>query len=167
MVWNSMIPRMPLLSCRLLVLSLTMVQPFLAVAGRHIPAAAPVVSTASFTPTPQIELSIAAAAALTADDQEMEFAVITWKRGRHYQDLPPPHINIIRGNVEGAASMKPIQGHRLLLGSAPPSCAGKCGTCVPCSPIHISLGGPHGSLTQQEYYPEAWRCKCGNRFFMP
>jgi len=44
------------------------------------------VSTASFTPTPQIELSIAAAAAaLNADDQEMEFAVITWKRGRHYQ----------------------------------------------------------------------------------
>lgn len=39
MVCNS-IPRMPLLtvlSCRLLVLSLTMVQPFLAVAGRHMP----------------------------------------------------------------------------------------------------------------------------------
>lgn len=55
-----------------------------------ISAAAPMVSTASSTPTPQIELSTAAAAAaLTADDQETEFAVVTWKRGRHYQ------VNII------------------------------------------------------------------------
>lgn len=171
MISRNTTTRMPILSCRLLLLLMMLLQPFLAVAGRPIPAAAPMVSTASSTPTPQIELSTAAAAAaLTADDQETEFAVVTWKRGRHYQDFPPLDISIFRVNVEGATmnrEVKTIYGHRLLLGSAPPSCSGKCGSCVPCSPIHISLGGPHGSLTQQEYYPEAWRCKCGNRFFMP
>ncbi|KAG0570840.1 hypothetical protein M758_6G183800 [Ceratodon purpureus] len=130
-----------------------------------ISSAAPSIFTASSTPTPQIELP--SSAELTAED-EMGFVVVTWKRGRYYQDLsspPPPNISIFRGNIEPANT---IYGHRLLLGSAPPSCQGKCGSCVPCFPIHVSLGGPHaGSITEQEYYPEAWRCKCDNRTFMP
>lgn len=60
-----------------------------------------------------------------------------------------------------------IYGHRLLVGSSPPTCQGKCGSCNPCNPIHVSIGSPHGAITQQEYYPEVWRCKCGNKLFMP
>jgi len=61
------------------------------------------VSTASSTPTPQIELSTAAAlaAALTADDQEMEFAVVTWKRGRHYQVNVDPGLTLCFHGIAG------------------------------------------------------------------
>lgn len=147
---------MPILSFRILLLLLTMV-PFVAVAGRHLPAA-PV--TASLTPTPQVEL---------ITTQEMGFGRANWKHpGHHHQDLifsPPPNRKLIfRGNVKPDS----IYGHRLLVGSAPPSCQGKCGSCVPCNPIHTPIGSrPVGSLTQQEYYPEVWRCKCGNKLYLP
>lgn len=145
-----------LLSCRILLL-LTMV-PMVTVAGRLIPAA-PVTTT--LTPTPQVELSAA---------QETGFEGVTWKHGQHYQYLnrpPPPSRKLGRGNVKLDDS---IFGHRLLVGSAPPSCQGKCGSCVPCTPIHVSVGSSPvhaGSVAQQEYYPEVWRCKCGNKTFMP
>ena len=80
---------------------------------------------------------------------------------------PPPSRKLGRGNVKLDDS---IFGHRLLVGSAPPSCQGKCGSCVPCTPIHVSVGSSPvhaGSVVQQEYYPEVWRCKCGNKTFMP
>ncbi|KAF5175067.1 Epidermal patterning factor-like protein [Thalictrum thalictroides] len=51
------------------------------------------------------------------------------------------------------------------LGSAPPSCRFKCGRCSPCKPVHVPIQ-PGRSMTL-EYYPEAWRCKCGNKLFMP
>ncbi|PKA51860.1 Epidermal patterning factor-like protein 6 [Apostasia shenzhenica] len=50
-------------------------------------------------------------------------------------------------------------------GSYPPRCTSKCGECTPCSPVHVAV--PPGTPVTTEYYPEAWRCKCGNRFFMP
>ncbi|KAG0627728.1 hypothetical protein M758_2G223700 [Ceratodon purpureus] len=143
-------------SCRILLL-LTMV-PIVAVAGRRIPAA-PLI--ASLTPTPQVELSA----------QETGSEGVTWEHGQHHQEYvsraPPPSRKLFRGNVKVEDS---IYGHRLLVGSAPPSCQGKCGSCVPCTPIHVSIGSSPvhaGSVTQQEYYPEVWRCKCGNKFFMP
>ncbi|PWA45046.1 EPIDERMAL PATTERNING FACTOR-like protein 6 [Artemisia annua] len=50
-------------------------------------------------------------------------------------------------------------------GSSPPRCAWKCGRCTPCKPIHVPV--PPGNPVTAEYYPEAWRCKCGNRLYMP
>ncbi|KAK3135286.1 hypothetical protein QOZ80_5BG0417090 [Eleusine coracana subsp. coracana] len=59
-------------------------------------------------------------------------------------------------------------GRRLLSGgpgSHPPRCTGKCGSCNPCYPVHVSV--PPGVLVTTEYYPEAWRCKCRNQLYMP
>ncbi|XP_024358169.1 EPIDERMAL PATTERNING FACTOR-like protein 5 [Physcomitrium patens] len=150
---------MPTLSCRIL-LFLTMV-PYLAAAGRPIPAP-PLI--ASSTTTPQVKLTWG----LTSGE-DLGIAELTWKYGSQYQDSSPPSPRVasFRGNVKKIYRDGSIFGHRILLGSAPPSCQGKCGLCVPCNPIHFSLGGPHGSISQQEYYPEVWRCKCGNHFFMP
>ncbi|CAN6332712.1 unnamed protein product [Urochloa humidicola] len=59
-------------------------------------------------------------------------------------------------------------GRRLLSGgpgSHPPRCTSKCGSCIPCYPVHVSV--PPGVLVTTEYYPEAWRCKCRNQLYMP
>ncbi|XP_073053825.1 EPIDERMAL PATTERNING FACTOR-like protein 4 [Primulina eburnea] len=50
-------------------------------------------------------------------------------------------------------------------GSSPPSCRSKCGRCMPCIPVHVPI--QPGFSMPLEYYPEAWRCKCGNKLFMP
>nr|XP_043610812.1 EPIDERMAL PATTERNING FACTOR-like protein 6 [Erigeron canadensis] len=50
-------------------------------------------------------------------------------------------------------------------GSSPPRCSWKCGRCTPCKPVHVPV--PPGTPVTAEYYPEAWRCKCGNRLYMP
>ncbi|ERN01524.1 hypothetical protein AMTR_s00002p00270870 [Amborella trichopoda] len=50
-------------------------------------------------------------------------------------------------------------------GSSPPSCKAKCGRCAPCKPVNVPI--QPGKTVPLEYYPEAWRCKCGNKLFMP
>ncbi|GLT78598.1 hypothetical protein SLA2020_501280 [Shorea laevis] len=50
-------------------------------------------------------------------------------------------------------------------GSWPPSCRSRCGNCSPCKPVHVPIHP--GVSFPLEYYPEAWRCKCGNKLFMP
>ncbi|XP_075524053.1 EPIDERMAL PATTERNING FACTOR-like protein 4 [Primulina tabacum] len=50
-------------------------------------------------------------------------------------------------------------------GSSPPSCRSKCWRCMPCIPVHVPI--QPGFSMPLEYYPEAWRCKCGNKLFMP
>ncbi|KAJ4887149.1 EPIDERMAL PATTERNING FACTOR-like protein 5 [Raphanus sativus] len=50
-------------------------------------------------------------------------------------------------------------------GSAPPICRSKCGKCEPCKAVHVPIQA--GLVAPLEYYPEAWRCKCGNKIFMP
>ncbi|CAI9762640.1 unnamed protein product [Fraxinus pennsylvanica] len=50
-------------------------------------------------------------------------------------------------------------------GSSPPTCRSKCGKCLPCKPVHVPIHP--GFSMPLEYYPEAWRCKCGNKLFMP
>ena len=50
-------------------------------------------------------------------------------------------------------------------GSSPPSCRSKCGWCTPCIAVHVPI--QPGLSFPLEYYPEAWRCKCGNKLFMP
>lgn len=50
-------------------------------------------------------------------------------------------------------------------GSSPPRCTLKCGKCTPCTAVRV-LVHP-GTPVKAEYYPEAWRCKCGDKLFMP
>lgn len=50
-------------------------------------------------------------------------------------------------------------------GSSPPRCTGKCDKCIPCKPVQVPV--PPGTPVTAEYYPEAWRCECGNKLFMP
>ncbi|XP_022748972.1 EPIDERMAL PATTERNING FACTOR-like protein 5 [Durio zibethinus] len=50
-------------------------------------------------------------------------------------------------------------------GSSPPSCRSKCGSCSPCKPVHVPI--QPGCSMPLEYYPEAWRCECGHKLFMP
>ncbi|XP_031478183.1 EPIDERMAL PATTERNING FACTOR-like protein 5 isoform X2 [Nymphaea colorata] len=54
---------------------------------------------------------------------------------------------------------------RELIGSAPPTCRYKCGRCSPCRAVHVPI--QPGWSRPMEYYPEAWRCQCGNKLFMP
>ncbi|KAL6534831.1 hypothetical protein OROGR_013506 [Orobanche gracilis] len=59
-------------------------------------------------------------------------------------------------------------GQRRLLGgpgSSPPQCNLKCGKCRPCKPVLVPIS-PGRRLTA-DYYPEAWRCKCGNKLYKP
>ncbi|KAI4304035.1 hypothetical protein MLD38_039599 [Melastoma candidum] len=51
-------------------------------------------------------------------------------------------------------------------GSSPPTCRSKCGRCTPCRALHVPVH-PGRVSVPMEYYPEAWRCKCGNSLFMP
>ncbi|PIA45046.1 hypothetical protein AQUCO_01700537v1 [Aquilegia coerulea] len=50
-------------------------------------------------------------------------------------------------------------------GSSPPTCRIKCGRCTPCKAVHVPI--QPGVSVPLEYYPEAWRCKCHNKLFMP
>ncbi|KAK8984261.1 hypothetical protein V6N11_029578 [Hibiscus sabdariffa] len=51
-------------------------------------------------------------------------------------------------------------------GSQPPPCRSNCGSCSPCKPVHVPIK-PGLRMMPLEYYPEAWRCKCGDKIFMP
>ncbi|XP_024377782.1 EPIDERMAL PATTERNING FACTOR-like protein 6 [Physcomitrium patens] len=131
------------------------------IVGRHIPALSTGPPARVSMQTPGVE----AAAATAAGHLHMGG---TLGHGTQSQEgSSPPHRKILLGVRKEVDRDDSIYGHRLLVGSSPPTCLGKCGACIPCNPIHVSIGSPHGALTQQEYYPEVWRCKCGNRLFMP
>ncbi|KAI4378857.1 hypothetical protein MLD38_016281 [Melastoma candidum] len=51
-------------------------------------------------------------------------------------------------------------------GSWPPSCRWMCGRCSPCVAVHVPVQ-PGRARRPTEYYPEAWRCKCGGKLYMP
>ncbi|KAJ4970678.1 hypothetical protein NE237_003777 [Protea cynaroides] len=51
------------------------------------------------------------------------------------------------------------------IGSSPPKCTGKCEKCTPCKPVHVPVHP--GMPVTTEYYPEAWKCKCGNKLYNP
>ncbi|XP_037407156.1 uncharacterized protein LOC119269433 [Triticum dicoccoides] len=73
------------------------------------------------------------------------------------------------GNQDRSSASGSGGRRRLLVvagpGSYPPRCTGKCGSCSPCYPVHVAV--PPGVPVTTEYYPEAWRCRCGNRLYMP
>ncbi|XP_020585913.1 uncharacterized protein LOC110028420 [Phalaenopsis equestris] len=70
-----------------------------------------------------------------------------------------------RNNMRQQPTMMPQQHHLIRPGSSPPQCTFKCGKCTPCQPIHVPF--PPGTYVIDEYYPETWRCMCGNHLFMP
>lgn len=80
-------------------------------------------------------------------------------------------LQIQEAQRDGAVEIKQsldAAGRRKLLGgpgSSPPRCISKCGRCTPCRPVHVPV--PPGTPVTTEYYPEAWRCKCGNKLYMP
>ncbi|KAJ8547340.1 hypothetical protein K7X08_010926 [Anisodus acutangulus] len=74
---------------------------------------------------------------------------------------PTPRLSSESEVVERVVTHRRLSGP----GSSPPTCRSKCGKCSPCKPVRVSIQ-PGVSLTL-EYYPEAWRCKCGNNLFMP
>ncbi|XP_009375978.2 EPIDERMAL PATTERNING FACTOR-like protein 5 [Pyrus x bretschneideri] len=65
----------------------------------------------------------------------------------------------------GPALERVVTHQKIRLGSSPPSCRSKCGSCSPCKAVHVAI--QPGVSIPLEYYPEAWRCKCGNHLFMP
>ncbi|XP_062150214.1 EPIDERMAL PATTERNING FACTOR-like protein 5 [Alnus glutinosa] len=72
----------------------------------------------------------------------------------------------LRGKSEAESrAIFGLSQRTLGLGSAPPTCRSKCDRCSPCNPVHVPIHP--GVSTPLEYYPEAWRCQCGNKLFMP
>ncbi|KAG8090250.1 hypothetical protein GUJ93_ZPchr0011g27174 [Zizania palustris] len=63
----------------------------------------------------------------------------------------------------------PAGARRRLIGpgSSPPTCRARCGRCTPCRPVHVAIQPAGVAALQWEYYPEVWRCKCGDKLFMP
>uniref|UniRef100_A0A5B7AU64 Epidermal patterning factor-like protein n=1 Tax=Davidia involucrata TaxID=16924 RepID=A0A5B7AU64_DAVIN len=74
---------------------------------------------------------------------------------------------LIASEGNGGVSLSLATTRRFLSGpgSSPPRCTSKCGRCTPCKPVHVPV--PPGTPVTAEYYPEAWRCKCGNKLYMP
>ncbi|XP_042424268.1 uncharacterized protein LOC122011901 [Zingiber officinale] len=77
-----------------------------------------------------------------------------------------------RSDLGNPTRIPRVQGRRRGLGggsgrpgSYPPLCAAKCGACSPCNPVHEAVRP--GQPAVEEYYPEAWRCKCANKLYMP
>ncbi|CAK9329126.1 unnamed protein product [Citrullus colocynthis] len=74
----------------------------------------------------------------------------------------PTPIEEIRAGTEGrVVTRRRLSGP----GSSPPTCRSKCGSCTPCAAVHVPI--QPGLSLPLEYYPEAWRCKCGNSLYMP
>ncbi|XP_038876854.1 EPIDERMAL PATTERNING FACTOR-like protein 8 [Benincasa hispida] len=65
---------------------------------------------------------------------------------------------------------------KMVLGSKPPRCVGKCLNCRPCTaalvvPEHRERKGFEANLDRREeddsYYLLHWKCKCGNKLYQP
>lgn len=52
-------------------------------------------------------------------------------------------------------------------GSSPPRCISRCANCTPCKPVRVPVKPGTPRLQPSEYYPEAWRCMCHNKLYMP
>ncbi|XP_027091142.1 polygalacturonase-like isoform X1 [Coffea arabica] len=96
-------------------------------------------------------------------------SLLTSKADFHFQ-LQIQEAQTLGQRNNGAVEIKHSldAGGRKLLGgpgSSPPRCISKCGRCTPCRPVHVPV--PPGTPVTTEYYPEAWRCKCGNKLYMP
>lgn len=94
----------------------------------------------------------------TAASLDIKFP-LTGKSDLHFQEYEK--IQEEEEDMISAWSRRYLSGP----GSWPPRCTSKCGKCTPCRPVHVPV--PPGTPVTAEYYPEAWRCKCGNKLYMP
>lgn len=53
------------------------------------------------------------------------------------------------------------------IGSTPPKCMSKCSKCTPCTAVRVAIQPGRSNVRLMEYYPEAWRCKCRDKIYMP
>ncbi|CAK9164104.1 unnamed protein product [Ilex paraguariensis] len=94
---------------------------------------------------------------------------VTGKAVFHIREFEKTLEKMNGEEIKRGVSISPakIRTRRLLSGpgSWPPRCTSKCGRCTPCKPVHVPV--PPGTPVTAEYYPEAWRCKCGNKLYMP
>ncbi|GAA0170445.1 hypothetical protein Leryth_023648 [Lithospermum erythrorhizon] len=75
-----------------------------------------------------------------------------------------------------------LQRKKMVLGSRPPACVGKCMNCKPCQATLVIP--PHGKRSNRDnkqshfshrggredddtYYLLSWKCRCGNKLFQP
>ncbi|KAJ0786013.1 putative EPIDERMAL PATTERNING FACTOR-like protein [Helianthus annuus] len=73
---------------------------------------------------------------------------------------------------EGVAS---VQQNKRILQSSPPSCMNKCENCTPCEATLVNPLDPKlidykdQSLWEHNYnyYPQVWKCKCGDKLYEP
>ncbi|CAM6007544.1 unnamed protein product [Sphagnum balticum] len=134
--------------------------PLLSFAGRRDPR------------TTGYESSAAGAVEVIASRSVEQIAVAAEERMMHY---PHKLQNGIRRSdfMVWKDKQQPVHGEimhahrRVLVGSSAPTCRGSCGLCQPCQPVHVVIGVPHVAIAQQEYYPEVWRCACGNMLYIP
>ncbi|XP_060168093.1 EPIDERMAL PATTERNING FACTOR-like protein 8 [Lycium barbarum] len=53
-------------------------------------------------------------------------------------------------------------------GSIPVACHSKCHQCMPCMPIQVFIEEDYNDDDENEqYYPQVWRCSCGDKVFSP
>ncbi|CAM6104310.1 unnamed protein product [Calypogeia fissa] len=75
---------------------------------------------------------------------------------------------VATSRVNGVDGRRKLQGIPRFVGpgvgSRPPMCGGSCGTCSPCEPVNVPVGGVK---TDDEYYPEVWRCQCDDKLYIP
>lgn len=75
------------------------------------------------------------------------------------------------GGLNSARGIPTVGGRRgrylqMSAGSSPAHCLSKCGDCIPCTPVQIRIQ-PAILMSANEYYPEAWRCTCRRKIYMP
>ncbi|KDP44490.1 hypothetical protein JCGZ_16323 [Jatropha curcas] len=64
-------------------------------------------------------------------------------------------LNLYRGRARKA-----------MRGSFPARCHSKCNKCRPCMPVQVSIRAME--LKEKEYYyPQVWKCICGDGIFSP
>ncbi|KAL3631113.1 hypothetical protein CASFOL_024097 [Castilleja foliolosa] len=70
-------------------------------------------------------------------------------------------------NVKEEVAVRIIKAQPGLDGmvSVRPSCIGRCEKCTPCTPVLVSV--PPKTNMPLEYYPETWKCKCGDKLYDP
>ncbi|KAL3350457.1 hypothetical protein AABB24_023088, partial [Solanum stoloniferum] len=52
-------------------------------------------------------------------------------------------------------------------GSIPVACHSKCYQCMPCMPIQVLIEEDNDEQNNEQYYPQVWRCSCGDKVFSP
>ncbi|KAF2294442.1 hypothetical protein GH714_011441 [Hevea brasiliensis] len=65
-------------------------------------------------------------------------------------------LNLSKGRGGPGKAMK---------GSFPAKCHSKCNQCKPCKPVQVSV--PAMELKENDYYPQVWKCICGEDIFSP